>query len=85
MASVIVDPEKLRHTANQITQYIQTHKSGMQVINNTVQGLMASSDGEELNLLYHKWQSAKAEDSTSKEMLDMLERYAAFLNSCAET
>lgn len=83
MANVIVDPQKLRDTANQITQYVEIHKNGMWSIDNAVQGLRSSEVGEEFDLLQQKWNLTYGNGSTSKEMLDMLERYAAFLNSCA--
>lgn len=84
MANIVVDPQKLRDTANQISRYVETHKDGMQQISSAVNGMRSSEIGEEFNLLQQKWNQAKGTGSTSQEMLTKLEKYAAYLNSCAK-
>jgi len=56
----------------------------MQAVSGSFQALQAGEIGADFDLLQKKWEQAEGSGSTSKKMLDMLERYAAYLNSCAQ-
>jgi hypothetical protein len=56
----------------------------MQQISNAFNSMRSVEVGEEFDLLHQKWSQANGSGSTSQEMLNKLERYAAYLNSCAK-
>lgn len=83
MANIKVDHSQFEKTASVIETYITKHKNNMQVINQSVDALASSWQGDDYNQLKTEWQQINASDSTSGKMLKSLDNYADFLRFAA--
>lgn len=79
MAYIRVDHRQLEKAASAIDTYVSKHKSNMQGIEQTLNGLGTSWQGADYQQLKTEWRQINAQDSTSGKMLKSLESYGKYL------
>lgn len=83
MANIKVDHSQFEKAASAIETYINNHKTSMNSIDQSVNSLGSSWQGNDYNQLRKEWQEIKGSGSTSDKMLKSLDNYADFLRFAA--
>jgi len=81
--STNVSVDAIRDTANKVSRYITTHQREMNGVNSEMVALRNVEKGTEFELLQTKWNSVNGPNSTSAKMINCMESYASYLQSCA--
>ena len=85
MANIKVNHRKLEIAANDVDNYVAVINNSMKTIDNELNSLGGSWQGEDYNVVLFEWNQMKAFDSTTGKMTESLKSYSEFLRFAADT